>query len=104
MPPDRLAMLRELAAKHPGDPFPQYGLAMELRRRGELEPAEAAFAELAQRHPGYVPCYLMYGEMLSKQGRTADAAAVFDRGIAAAQAAGDGHALSELQSARAGLP
>jgi predicted Zn-dependent protease len=104
MPPDRLAMLRQLAAKNPGDPFPQYGLAMELRKRGELAAAEAAFAELAQRHPAYVPCYLMYGEMLSKQNRSADAAAVFDRGIAAAQQAGDGHALSELQAARAGLP
>ncbi len=102
--PDRLAMLQQLAVRTPGDPFPQYGLAMELRKRGEHPGAAAAFAELALRHPAYVPCYLMYGNLLRELGRNDEAASVYERGIEAADAAGDQHAKGELQAARAELP
>ncbi|HET6584570.1 MAG TPA: tetratricopeptide repeat protein [Nannocystaceae bacterium] len=87
----------------PRDPFPRYGLAMELKKRGELEAAAAVFEALVQDHGAYVPCYLMYGGLLRELGRTADAIAILDRGIAAAEAAGDGHAASELAAARAEL-
>jgi tetratricopeptide (TPR) repeat protein len=100
---DRLAMLRQLAERSPGDPFPQYGLAMELRKRGAHDEAVAAFEQLATRHPAYVPGYLMYGNLLRELARTDDARAVYDRGIAAAQQAGDSHAQGELESARAEL-
>ena len=36
---DRLGMLRKMAAAKPDDPFPAYGLAMELAKQGELEEA-----------------------------------------------------------------
>ena len=97
-------MLQQLAQRAPEDPFPQYGVAMELRKQGRVDEAVAAFGALCERHPAYVPCYLMYGELLAKHGRTAEAAAIFYRGIAAARDAGDGHALGELESARAALP
>lgn len=103
MNPDRLAMLRQLAERAPGDPFPQYGLAMELKKRGDHDGAVAAFTALADRHPGYVPGYLMFGNLLRELGRLEDARAIYDRGIAAAGVAGDSHAQGELQSARAEL-
>lgn len=101
--PDRLAMLRQLAERSPGDPFPKYGLAMELRKRGAHDEAVAAFHDLTTTHRGYVPAYLMFGNMLRELGRNDEAIEVLDRGIAAAQQAGDSHALSELESARAEL-
>lgn len=100
---DRLPMLRKLAAAKPGDPFPRYGLAMELCKRDDAEAVEV-FEALLRDHPGYVPSYLMFGNFLVKRGERARAGQVLDRGIDAARAAGDDHALGELQSARAELP
>ena len=103
MPLDRLAMLERFVAERPSDPFPHYGLAMELRKRGRHADARAAFDALLARHPAYIPAYLMAGNNLVELGDRPAAAALYDRGIAAAAAAGDDHALGELQSARAAL-
>ncbi|MCA9713665.1 MAG: tetratricopeptide repeat protein [Myxococcales bacterium] len=100
---DRLEMLRQFASQRPDDPFPKYGVAMELRKRGELAAANAAFAELMTRHPEYVAAYLMAGNCLVESGDPQAAAAVFDRGIAAATRAGDAHARGELEAARGEL-
>lgn len=102
-PIDRLAMLRTMTEARPGDPFPHYGLAMELRKLGRHDEARASFEALIERHPGYVPSYLMYGQLLVAVGSREEAVRVYDRGLAAARAAGDGHAESELASARAEL-
>ncbi len=99
MPSSRLDTLRRIAAQRPNDPFPQYGLAMELRQTGAHEEAAAAFAALEASAPDYVAQYLMHGQLLSQMGKVAEAKAVYERGIAAAQRKGDGHALSELQGA-----
>ncbi len=96
-------MLRQMAAASPDQPFPRYGLAMELRKRGEVAEATQVFSALLDDHPGYVASYLMFGTMLADAGQRDEAAGVLDRGIAAAQAANDDHALSELQAARAEL-
>ena len=98
--PDRLPMLRKLVEQRPTDPFPRYGLAMELKQRGLDHEAVAAFRELQALAPAYVPTYLMFGGLLKNLGRVEEARAVYDAGIAAARAAGDGHALSELTTAR----
>ena len=97
-------MLRQMVERAPGEPFPRYGLAMELRKRGEAEAACSEFDRLLAEHPGYVPSYLMYGTYLRDLGRNSEAAVVLDRGLVAARAAGDDHAASELQAARAELP
>jgi predicted Zn-dependent protease len=100
---DRLPLLRQMAAARPGDPFPRYGLAMELAKREDAEAIEV-FEALVRDHPGYVPTYLMFGNLLVKRGERARAAEVLDRGREAARVAGDDHALGELTSARAELP
>lgn len=105
MPPvDRLTMLRTMTEARPGDPFPHYGLAMELRKLGRNEEARAAFHALVERHPGYVPSYLMFGQLLVAMGLLGEARGVLERGIEAARASGDGHAESELAGALAELP
>jgi hypothetical protein len=50
-----------------------------------------------------VPMYLMCGQMLESMGRGEDARAWLTSGIAAARTKGDGHALSELESALGAL-
>lgn len=103
---DRLGMLRKMAAAKPDEPFPTYGLAMELAKQGADDTDEEAretFAGLVARHPDYVPCYLMYGNLLAKLGRRDEAAATYDAGIQAATRAGDDHARGELEGARADL-
>jgi hypothetical protein len=98
-----LDVLRKFVEKSPNDPFPRYGLCMELKKLGQKAEAETEFAELEKRHPDYVPQYLMRANNLTELGRNDDARGVLTRGIAAAQAKRDGHALGELQGALAQL-
>lgn len=100
---DRLTLLQRFVAEKPGEPFPHYGLAMELRKLGRLAEANAAFAALIERHPRYIAAYLMAGNALVEAGDRAAAMSTYERGIAAASAAGDSHALGELEAARAAL-
>jgi predicted Zn-dependent protease len=100
---DRVATFRTFIAKSPSDPFPRYGLAMELKNQGKLDDAQAAFAELIESFPDYVPAYLMAGNVLVTQGKRREAGDVYRRGISAASARGDQHAVKELESALAEL-
>ena len=96
---DRLGMLRKMAAAKPDDPFPAYGLAMELAKQGELEDARQTFAGLVERQPGYIPAYLMFGNLLVRMGQRDEASSTYVAGIEAATKAGDDHARSELEGA-----
>jgi len=95
----RLETLRRIAAQRPDDPFPRYGVAMELRREGQLDEAVAAFAVLEGSAPDYVPQYLMHGQLLLELERAEDARQVMERGLAIAAKKGDSHAASELKGA-----
>lgn len=72
---------------------------MELKNAGRHEEAHAEFEELERRFPDYVAQYLMHGQLLSDMKRIEEARAVLSRGLAAAQKAGNAHALGELQQA-----
>lgn len=96
---DRIATFKSFIARAPQDPFPRYGLAMELRSRGELVEAWAVFSELLDNFPDYVPTYLMAGGALVGLGRKDEAVAVYRRGIEAATRKGDSHSRAELESA-----
>lgn len=96
-------MLRTMAVGKPDDPFLQYGLAMELKKQGNVDEARRTFDGLVEHHPGYVATYLMYGNLLVELGERDAAASIFDRGIEAAGAQGNAHAKSELETARAEL-
>jgi tetratricopeptide (TPR) repeat protein len=98
---DRIATFRSFIARAPSDPFPRYGLAMELKTQGDLAGAWAAFSELIEQFPDYVPTYLMAGGTLSALGRKADAADIYRKGIEVATRRGDQHARGELESALA---
>jgi predicted Zn-dependent protease len=95
-PEQRIQAFRAFVTKSPDDAFARYSLAMALRTSGRGEEAVAEFQELRARKPEYVPAYLMHGQMLESLGRDADAAQVYEDGIAAATRANDMHARNEL--------
>ncbi len=90
--------LKKIIQQMPNDPFPRYGLAMELRRTKQHDEAKVAFAELAEKFPDYVAQYLMHAQMLSELGDKPAAKSVVDKGIAAAKKKGDAHAAGELSA------
>jgi tetratricopeptide (TPR) repeat protein len=98
---DRVETFKTFITRSPGDPFPRYGLAMELKGRGELAEAWTAFEELITQFPDYVPTYLMAGGALVALGRKDEAAEIYRKGIEVAQRRGDQHARRELESALA---
>jgi hypothetical protein len=102
--PTRLEVLEKLAARGGADPFPTYALALEYRSAGRDDDAAQTFERLRAAHPGYVPQYLIAGQLLQKLGRLEAAREWLSEGVSRASTARDAHALGELQSALAGLP
>ena len=100
---DRIATFKSFIQRSPTDPFPRYGLAMELKSLGDLAGAWTVFAELLAQFPDYVPTYLMAGGTLVALGRRDEASDVYARGLQAAAKKGDQHAHGELESALAEL-
>ncbi len=98
---DRIASFRTFIERSPSDPFPRYGLAMELKTLGQLAEASAEFTELMTRFPDYVPTYLMAGGTLVELGQRDEAAAIYRKGIEVATRRGDQHARRELEAALA---
>lgn len=97
----RLAALEKMIQAGTDDPFAWYGLAMEYRKDGRVDDALSTFGRLREKHAGYLPMYLMAGQMLADADRADEARPWLAQGIEVARAKGDGKALSELQSALA---
>ena len=96
-------MLREFIASTPNDPFPRYGLALELKNGGRPDEAAVVFAELLAQFPDYTPAYLHAGNNLAVLGRVGDALSVYRAGIEACTRKRDDHAKGEIQAALADL-
>lgn len=99
----RLAYLEKVTREGSTDPFAWYGLALEYKSRARFDEALQTFSALRNMAPEYVPMFLMCGQMLAELGRSEEARAWFEAGVAAAKAKGDAHALSELEGALAAL-
>ncbi|MSP62129.1 MAG: hypothetical protein EXR72_17700 [Myxococcales bacterium] len=95
----RIDSIRKIVELQPNDPFPRYGLAMELKNGGLLAESTEAFDELERRHPDYLPQYLMHFNVLTSLQRKDDARSLAERGLVAIRKKGDGHAQGELQAA-----
>ena len=99
----RIEQLQSFIAQTPQDPFPRYGLAIELKNTGRLEEAERTFAELIDKFPDYTAAYLHAGGVLAMLGRKKDAADLYRKGIEACTRKRDFHAKGELEAALADL-
>ena len=96
---DRLAALLAFHADDPSDAFTRFALAQEYARAGRADEARAAYEALVRDEPGYVGTYYHLGKLCEATADPAAARTAYRDGIAAATAAGDGHARAELQSA-----
>jgi Flp pilus assembly protein TadD len=99
MMPDRLAVLKNLAAQNPTDSFARYGLAMEYARTGDLEQAVAEYRNLLAVNADYAAAYFHAGQALEKLGRLEEARVMYQQGIETTTRLGDLHTRSELQAA-----
>lgn len=93
----RRQMLEEFVAQKPDDAFSRYGLALECMNSGDSAAADQNFSALLGRNPGYIPAYLMYGQLLARESRADEARRILSKGIEAATKAGNQHARSEME-------
>jgi Tfp pilus assembly protein PilF len=100
---DRVMMFRSFIERTPTDPFPRYGLAMELVGRGDRAAAATEFATLIEQFPDYVPAYLMAGNNFAALAQNDRARDTYRDGIEVATRKGDSHARGELESALSAL-
>jgi thioredoxin-like negative regulator of GroEL len=94
----RRQILEEFVANKPDDAFSRYGLAMECMNAGDTAAANGHFRALLTRNADYVPAYLMYAQMLTRESRSEEARQVLSTGMAAAERKGDQHARSEMET------
>jgi tetratricopeptide (TPR) repeat protein len=95
----RLTMLEKLAAQDNADSFALYGLAMEYRKESRPADALAAFERLRARDASYLPMYLMAGQLLLDEARSAEARTWLEAGVVLATQKGDSKAKNELLTA-----
>ena len=98
-PNKRLAMLEQMVMSGQADSFAFYGLGMEYRRSGRFEESLTVFKKLREKDPGYLPMYLMVGQVLTELGLPEEKAEWLNAGIALAREKGDMKALGELEAA-----
>ena len=96
---DRIDIIKQFLEDTPDDSFLQHCLALENIKLGNREEARTIFRQLLDHDPGYVGSYYHLGQLLEEMTFLDQAGEVYLRGIEAAKAAGDRHALSELRAA-----
>lgn len=94
----RRQLLEEFVAKKPDDAFSRYGLAMECMNGGDTAAANEHFRALLAGNADYVPAYLMYAQMLTREARNDEARQVLSTGMGVAERKGDQHARSEMET------
>ena len=97
----RLEMLEKMVAGGGADSFARYALAMEYRKAGRHADALATFGALREADPGYLPMYLMAGQLLIDTQRGDEAKGWLTAGIALAKQKGESKAEAELAAALA---
>ena len=89
--------LERLLKNDPDDVFLNFGLAMALAKEGLTKEALAGFDRVLELDPAYIAAHLQKSTQLIAMGRREEARSALAVGISAAQAAGDSHAVSEMQ-------
>lgn len=96
MSDQRLDQLRAMLAEEPGDTFLRYAIALELKRRGDMEQAVANLEALLRDDPAHVPSYHQLALMLADMGRIAKALEACQAGALRCVITGDRKARREL--------
>ena len=96
---DRIEKLKEFLVTEPDDPFVKHALALEYIKIGEVPMARRLLEEVLTKDPGAVGSYYHLGKLLEGVGESALALEWYEKGMAAAKAAGEQRAYNELQNA-----
>ena len=88
---------------NPQDSFLQHALALEYVKMGSDADARQVFENILTLDPGYIGSYYHLAKLLERIGEKDGAIEWYEKGIQAAKAAGDSHALGELRAARENL-
>lgn len=94
---DRLATMRALAAKQPGNALVRFGLANELLKANLLEEAATELGGYLATYDDEGNGWLRYADTLAQLGRLDEARAAKVRGIDAAQRYGHGTLVAEFE-------
>ncbi|MHA4807161.1 hypothetical protein ACX0G9_03595 [Flavitalea flava] len=95
---DRIEKLKQFLADSPQDSFVKHALALEYVKIGQDAAARSLWEQVLEHEPGYIGSYYHLGKLLERTGEKEEAAACYEKGMAAAKTAGDGHAYNELQA------
>ncbi|HMV06481.1 MAG TPA: tetratricopeptide repeat protein [Accumulibacter sp.] len=74
----------------------RYSLGAEYLKAGEVDQAATYLADAVAREPTYSAAWKLLGRALTECGRTAQAVAAYEQGIAVATAKGDVQAAREM--------
>ena len=96
---ERIEKLREFLRASPSDSFLQHALALEYIKAGDDTAARLLFEEILARDPGYIGSYYHLAKLFERTNDQEAAILWYEKGMAAAKAAGDQHAYNELQMA-----
>lgn len=96
---ERIDKLKTFLEKSPNDSFLKHALALEYVKLGDEAGARQLFEEILTQDPAYVGSYYHLGKLLERTGEPRLAIEWYEKGLAAAKAAGDRHAYGELQGA-----
>lgn len=96
---ERIEKLREFLRATPSDSFLQHALALEYIKAGDDNAARLLFEEILTRDPSYIGSYYHLAKLFERTNDQQAAITWYEKGMAAAKAAGDQHAYNELQMA-----
>jgi FimV-like protein len=96
---DRIEKLKEFLRADPSDSFSKHALALEYSKLGDEATARRLLEEVLEADPGAVGSYYQLGKLLERTGESALALQWYEKGMAAARAAGEKRAYNELQAA-----
>jgi tetratricopeptide (TPR) repeat protein len=103
MSTERLAQLQELLAEDPKDNFVRYAIALEHKRRGDMEQAANGLEAVLQDDPKYIAAYYQLALILADLGRVPEAVHVCEIGSLQCIATGDRKARAELLELKTAL-
>ncbi len=96
---ERITRILAFLEQNPKDNFLRHALALEYIKTGKLEEARSLFEAVLTDSPDYVGSYYHLAKLLEQLQQTELAIQWYEKGMEAAKAAGDNHALNELRAA-----
>ncbi len=96
---DRIEKIKEFLTGNPTDNFLRHALALEYIKAGRDGEARELFEAILTASPDYIGSYYHLAKLLEKLEETKLAIEWYEKGMAAAKAAGDNHSYGELQAA-----